>query len=144
MKKIISLAFVLFLSTSSIESMFTACRKCKNMSDVTAKVAFSVFKTSEKPKKGDIFRHYKGKYYEIIAPVARHSEDLSEVIVYKALYNSPEFGNNSVWVRPLAMFQEDVVVDGKKVVRFEKVNPSEIDPLVEDVSLWLAISDSLD
>src|SRR3989339_1700850 len=142
MKIIISLAFVLFLSTSSIKSMFSVCRKCKNMSDVTAKVAFSVLKSPQEPKKGDIFRHYKGKLYEVIAPVARHSEDLSEVIVYKALYNSPEFGKNSVWVRPRAMFQEDVVVDGKKVVRFKKVDPSDIDPLVEDVSLWLTISDS--
>lgn len=144
MKKFISLAFVLFLSTLSIKSMFTACRKCKNMSSTTTQVAFSVLKDSQEPKKGEIFRHYKGKFYEVIAPVARHSEDLSEVIVYKALYNSPEFGKNSVWVRPLAMFQEHIVVDGKKVVRFKKVDPSDVDPLVEDISLCLTISDSLD
>jgi hypothetical protein len=139
MKKIISFAFVLFLSTSYITPMFTLSRKCKNMSNITTQVAFSVSKASEEPKKGDIFRHYKGKLYEVIAPVARHSEDLSEVIVYKALYDSPEFGKNSVWVRPRAMFQEHVVVDGKKVLRFKKVDPS-LDPV--DPSYWMILSDS--
>jgi len=61
------------------------------MSDVTAKVAFSVLKDSQEPKKGDIFRHYKGKLYEVIAPVARHSEDLSEVIFMTSKLSRKEF-----------------------------------------------------
>lgn len=61
------------------------------------------------------YRHYKGKEYEVIG-IARHSETLEELVVYKALYQ-PE-GEN-LWVRPHHMFIEDVVVGGKKMPRFE-------------------------
>jgi hypothetical protein len=60
------------------------------------------------------YRHYKGKDYEVLG-VARHSETLEEMVVYKALYQE---GHN-IWVRPLKMFCEQVDVDGKKVPRFE-------------------------
>ena len=58
------------------------------------------------------YKHYKGKEYEVIG-VAKHSETMEELIVYKALY-----GEYGLWVRPLKMFLEDVEVDGKKVPRF--------------------------
>ncbi|MBU1178650.1 DUF1653 domain-containing protein [Patescibacteria group bacterium] len=64
------------------------------------------------------YKHYKGKLYEVIG-LARHSETLEELVVYKALYNSSEFGNNALWVRPRAMFLETVDIDGEKVPRFE-------------------------
>ncbi len=64
------------------------------------------------------YRHYKGKMYEVLG-VARHSETREELVVYRALYDSEEFGKNSLWVRPKQMFLEDVTVDGKKVPRFE-------------------------
>ena len=63
------------------------------------------------------YRHYKGKLYEVI-DVARHSESLEEMVVYRALYDVKENGEHSLWVRPLKMFTEDVVVDGKTVPRF--------------------------
>lgn len=53
------------------------------------------------------YRHFKGKEYEVIA-IARDSETLEEMVVYKALYDSPEFGKNPVFVRPLKMFTENV------------------------------------
>lgn len=65
-------------------------------------------------KKG-IYRHYKGNLYELI-DVAVHSEDLSEMIVYRALY-----GDEKLWVRPAYMWDEEVDVDGKTVKRFELV-----------------------
>lgn len=65
-----------------------------------------------------IYRHYKGKLYEVIGLV-RHSETLEEMILYKALYNG-KFGKNSLWVRPARMFSEMVEIDGKQVPRFEK------------------------
>ncbi len=68
--------------------------------------------------KPGIYKHYKGKLYEVIG-IARHSETLEELVVYKALYESKEFGRNAVWVRPKAMFAEKVVVDGNEVPRFE-------------------------
>jgi hypothetical protein len=67
--------------------------------------------------KTGIYRHYKGKSYEVIG-VARHSETLEEMVVYKALYES-EFGKNSLWVRPKAMFLEKIIHEGKEMDRFE-------------------------
>lgn len=72
---------------------------------------------------GAKYRHYKNKdhIYEIVG-VARHSETLEEMVVYKALYESEEFGNNALWVRPKAMFLESVIVDGREMKRFEKID----------------------
>ncbi len=61
------------------------------------------------------YRHYKGKEYEVIG-VARHSETLEEMVVYRALY-----GEHGLWVRPRAMFCEMVEVAGRKIPRFEFV-----------------------
>lgn len=62
-------------------------------------------------KKG-IYQHYKGNKYEVIG-VAKHSETLEEMVVYRALY-----GNGEIWVRPLFMWNEKVTADGKEVLRF--------------------------
>ncbi len=59
------------------------------------------------------YRHFKGKEYEVVG-LAKHSETLEEVVVYRALY-----GNNDLWVRPLKMFLEEMEIDGKKVPRFK-------------------------
>jgi len=64
------------------------------------------------------YKHYKGNLYEVIG-VAKHSETLEEMVVYKALYQAE--GEN-LWVRPKAMFTEDVEVGGKLVKRFEYVS----------------------
>lgn len=68
-----------------------------------------------------IYQHYKGKQYEVIG-VARHSETLAEMVVYRALYNSEEFGNHTLWARPLEMFLEEVEIDGKNIKRFEFIS----------------------
>lgn len=67
-----------------------------------------------------IYHHYKGNLYRVLG-VARHSETLEEVVVYQALYESKEFGKDSLWVRPKKMFMGNVVVEGKEVPRFEFV-----------------------
>jgi cyclomaltodextrinase / maltogenic alpha-amylase / neopullulanase len=61
------------------------------------------------------YKHYKGKYYEVIG-VGRHSETLEDMVIYKALYQ--EEGGN-LWVRPIKMFTEEVDVNGIKKPRFE-------------------------
>jgi len=66
------------------------------------------------------YKHFKGKLYEVIG-VARHSETLEEFVVYRALYDSKEFGKNSIWIRPKKMFLETVNRDGKEFPRFEFV-----------------------
>jgi len=68
-----------------------------------------------------IYRHFKGNLYEVLQ-VARHSETLEPVVVYRALYDSIEFGTNSLWVRPLSLFLEKVNISGKEQPRFEYVS----------------------
>jgi len=72
-------------------------------------------------KIGGKYRHYKGNFYEVIA-VARDSEEpQKELVIYKALYDSPEFGKNQVWVRVKEDFLAKITKDGKKFFRFEEV-----------------------
>ncbi|PJC28649.1 DUF1653 domain-containing protein [Candidatus Shapirobacteria bacterium CG_4_9_14_0_2_um_filter_40_11] len=72
-------------------------------------------------KIGGKYRHYKGNFYEVIA-VARDSEEpQKELVIYKALYDSPEFGKNQVWVRVKEDFLAKITKDGKKFLRFEEV-----------------------
>lgn len=63
-------------------------------------------------KIGGIYRHYKNKEYKVLA-LATHTETLEKMVVYQALY-----GEEAVWVRPLAMFMEMVEIGGKKIPRF--------------------------
>ena len=58
------------------------------------------------------YRHYKGGEYELIG-VARHSETLEPMVVYRPLYNA-----TGLWVRPHAMFFDQVEVDGQLQPRF--------------------------
>ena len=59
------------------------------------------------------YRHFKGNMYEVIG-VAKHSESLEEMVVYRALY-----GSGDLWVRPVSMWNETVERDGKTFKRFE-------------------------
>jgi hypothetical protein len=61
------------------------------------------------------YRHYKGNEYEVVG-VARHSETEEQLVVYRALY-----GECGLWVRPLQMFQETVVIEGQEILRFAKI-----------------------
>ena len=58
------------------------------------------------------YRHFKGNEYEVIG-TARHSETLEEMVVYRALY-----GDGGLWVRPAAMWAEQVERDGYHGPRF--------------------------
>lgn len=62
-----------------------------------------------------IYRHYKGKEYRVLG-VAKHSETLEEVVIYEALYENTL---SQLWVRPMSMFTEVIMIKGKKVPRFE-------------------------
>lgn len=62
------------------------------------------------------YQHFKGNYYQVLH-VARHSETEELMVVYLPLYGD----NPEVWVRPLSMFDEDIVRDGVKLKRFKKV-----------------------
>ena len=58
------------------------------------------------------YRHYRGGEYEVIG-VARHSETLEPLVVYRPLYNT-----TGLWVRPHAMFYGMVMHGGHAVPRF--------------------------
>ena len=62
------------------------------------------------------YRHFKGNEYEVLY-VAKHSETLEEMVVYRALY-----GEHGVWVRPANMWDETITRDGKTFKRFEKID----------------------
>ena len=52
------------------------------------------------------YRHFKGKEYQVLS-IARHSETQEPMVVYQALY-----GERGVWVRPAAMWGEQVEREG--------------------------------
>jgi len=61
------------------------------------------------------YQHYKGERYEVYG-VARHSETLEALVVYRPLY-----GEGALWVRPYDMFTGQVEVAGQWCRRFEFV-----------------------
>lgn len=61
------------------------------------------------------YRHYKGGEYEVIG-TARHSETEEELVVYRALY-----GEHGLWVRPRAMWDENIRTDAYDGPRFVRV-----------------------
>ncbi len=61
------------------------------------------------------YKHYKGNLYEVLG-IARHSETLEELVVYKALYQTE--GEN-LWVRPIKMFTETIEINGEHILRFQ-------------------------
>jgi len=62
------------------------------------------------------YRHHKGREYTVLG-VARHSETLEELVVYRQ-----EYGDHGLWVRPAAMFLSTVIVAGREVPRFQLVS----------------------
>lgn len=61
------------------------------------------------------YQHFKGNYYQVLH-IARHSENEELMVVYQ-----PQYGDNDIWVRPLAMFDETIERNGKTVKRFSYV-----------------------
>ncbi|PMC15398.1 hypothetical protein RP300_00893 [Oligella urethralis] len=65
------------------------------------------------PLQAGIYRHYKGQLYQVFR-VVKHSETEEDLVYYQCLY-----GDYSYWVRPLAMFTEEVRdTEGRRVPRF--------------------------
>lgn len=62
--------------------------------------------------KPGLWRHFKGGEYRLLF-VAKHSESGEDMVVYQALY-----GERGCWVRPAAMWTEQIVRDGKTFARF--------------------------
>lgn len=62
------------------------------------------------------YRHFKGNEYEVLC-IAKHSETLEPLVVYRALYGAGE-----IWVRPVNMWNEMVERDGKTFPRFTYID----------------------
>ena len=61
------------------------------------------------------YRHFKGKEYRLLY-LAQHSETMEPMVVYQALYDE-----GGIWVRPSAMWNEQVERDGYVGPRFQWV-----------------------
>lgn len=72
-----------------------------------------------------IYEHYKGQRYEVIG-VAHHTETKTPMVLYKALYKTPElekiYGNPVIFSRPYELFIDHVILDKKKIPRFTFIN----------------------
>jgi hypothetical protein len=73
---------------------------------------------------GKYYRHFKGNVYRVLH-IAKHSETLEDIVVYQAMY-----GERGVWVRPRAMFEENIERDGKIFRRFEPVSTEEAEKII--------------
>ena len=77
--------------------------------DFSRRISFKEIIMELKPGR---YRHFKGNEYELLG-IARHSETMEEMVVYRALY-----GAQGLWVRPAAMWTEQVDRDGYHGPRF--------------------------
>lgn len=62
-----------------------------------------------------VYRHYKGKLYFVLG-LSKNTETGEVCVVYRPLYETdwPQLVH-----RPLAMFIEEIDVDGRRMKRFE-------------------------
>ena len=93
------------------------------------------------PKKHEIYRHFKGTLYEIVA-IAHHTETMEELVIYRNTRDKTQ-----VYARPLRMFMDPVdrakYPEADQEYRFEKVNikkPDEYSKSLDSVNAG-AISD---
>jgi hypothetical protein len=63
-----------------------------------------------------VYQHYKGSLYEVLFQV-KHSETLEDLIVYHPIDDGYQF-----WARPRNVFFGKVIVDGRQVERFKRVD----------------------
>jgi hypothetical protein len=64
-----------------------------------------------------VYRHYKGKNYFVLG-LSKDSETGDICVVYRPLYDSDWA---QLWHRPVAMFCENVIIDGVQMPRFERI-----------------------
>ena len=71
------------------------------------------------------YRHFKGNIYRVLH-IAKHSETLEDMVVYQAMY-----GERGIWVRPLAMFEEEIERDGITFRRFSPITDEEAQKAIQ-------------
>lgn len=75
-----------------------------------------------------LLQHSKTKNYYFVVARVFHSETGEEMLAYVALY-----GDHKMWVRPIGMFKDDVIINGTTVKRFVQAinDPKALDALRE-------------
>ncbi|QEL57833.1 DUF1653 domain-containing protein [Chromobacterium paludis] len=63
-----------------------------------------------------IYQHFRNRQLYQVLGIAKHSETLEPMVMYRALY-----GDYHVWVRPESMFDEMVTHEGAMVPRFSLI-----------------------
>jgi hypothetical protein len=84
--------------------------------------------TTRTIKEGALYRHYKGNVYQVIkiaynteGKILEKPEDVDDsikLVIYKSIKPDPILGEGIWWVRPYAMFVENIVIHGKEQPRF--------------------------
>ncbi len=64
---------------------------------------------------GAVYRHYKGTRVKVLFE-AIHSENKEHLVIYMHLEDGV------IWARPKQMFLENIVLDGKEIERFKKID----------------------
>jgi len=77
-----------------------------------------------KAEVGKLYEHYKKGTLYAVLNIARHTEVEEELVIYKEIKTD---GLGKIWARPRKMFEEMIIVDGKKVHRFKKHTTKEND-----------------
>lgn len=67
---------------------------------------------------GKQYRHYKGHIYTVLEIARSESDPNTELVIYRAEYDSPDYGNECVWARERKNWEGTVVVDGTEHDRF--------------------------
>ena len=83
------------------------------------------------PKKGEIYKHFKGNLYEVLT-IAKHTESMEDMVVYR------EVDGEKTYVRPLEMFVSKV--DKEKYPDVLQIHRFEL----QDEKSKLSIMDFLD
>lgn len=76
-----------------------------------------------KAEVGKSYMHYKnGNVYTVVAIGRLENNPEEEYVVYRADYDSPDYGNNATWIRLRSGFEESVAHDDKVVPRFTRID----------------------
>lgn len=86
-------------------------REKESQSQLSARLAAA----AQQVAVGARYMHYKQLSYKVLA-LALREEDNEPCVVYQA-----EYGDRITFIRPVANWVEEVEVDGKKVMRFERI-----------------------
>lgn len=111
----VSLSCVLFCQASDVMAVENLTEKESSIEEAYQKSTETNFivDTQGKHRPLGVYQHYKGNRYNVLG-VCRHTETQEQLVLYQSMY-----GKFELWVRPVAMFFEEIEWEGKKQERFK-------------------------